>query len=229
VAALLGDYVGTSVAGTNWRLPAPGHFAERHGLIIIVALGESIVSIGVGVADLPISWPIVVASALGLAVVAALWWAYFDVTALVAERALAAAEGARQIRLARGGYTFLHLPMIIGIILLALGLKKALNYISGGDGHTLTDPLYGVSLLALYGGVVLYLAAHVGFKALLTGTVTRCRLAVIALLVALVPVAWNLPALASLALPAAVLCTLIGYETHRYAEQRHAIRHEHGQ
>ena len=66
-----------------------GHFAERHGLIIIVALGESIVAIGVGVAQLPISWPIVVASVLGLTLAAALWWAYFDVRPIVAERALA--------------------------------------------------------------------------------------------------------------------------------------------
>ena len=100
LAALLGDYLGTQLAGTRWRLSSAAHFAERHGLIIIVALGESIVSIGIGVAALPISWPIIVASALGLAVSAALWWAYFDVTALIAERALAAAEGARQIRLA---------------------------------------------------------------------------------------------------------------------------------
>jgi low temperature requirement protein LtrA len=77
------------------------HFAERHGLIIIVALGESIVAIGVGVAALPISWSIIVASVLGLAISAALWWAYFDVVSLVAERVLAAARGEHRSRLAR--------------------------------------------------------------------------------------------------------------------------------
>lgn len=120
LAVLIGDYLGTQLAGTRWRLNSASHFAERHGLIIIVALGESIVSIGIGVAALPISWPIIVASALGLAVSAALWWAYFDVTALITERALAAAGGTRQIRLARGGYSFLHLPMVIGVIMMAL-------------------------------------------------------------------------------------------------------------
>jgi low temperature requirement protein LtrA len=77
LGALAGDYVGTLFAGEGWRLRSPSHFAERHGLIIIVALGESIVSIGIGVIDVPISWPIIVASLLGLAVSALMWWSYF--------------------------------------------------------------------------------------------------------------------------------------------------------
>jgi low temperature requirement protein LtrA len=226
IVALFGDLVGTLISGDRWRLRAPGHFAERHGLIVIVALGESIVSIGVGVVDLPISWPIVLASALGLAAIAALWWAYFDVTALVAERALAAAEGAQQIRLARGGYSFLHLPMMIGIVMMALGLKKAMSYIAGHDGHELTDPLYGVSLVALYGGTALYLVGHIGFKWYLTQQVSGARVVTVALLVLLIPLAWFLPAMATLALLAVVLCAMIAIETHRYRELRHAIRHE---
>jgi low temperature requirement protein LtrA len=83
VAALIGDLVGTMLAGaTGWRVNSAKHFAERHGLIIIVALGESIVSIGIGVAELPISWPSVGASVLGLVLSAALWWTYFDTKSL---------------------------------------------------------------------------------------------------------------------------------------------------
>ncbi len=86
----MADYVGTLLGGASgWRLPSASHFAERHGLIVIVALGESIVAIGVGIAELPISWPIIVGALLGLGVAAALWWVYFDVTAAMAERALA--------------------------------------------------------------------------------------------------------------------------------------------
>ncbi|MGQ0574070.1 MAG: low temperature requirement protein A [Pseudonocardia sp.] len=227
VAALAGDYLGTQLAGTRWRLGAASHFAERHGLIVIVALGESIVSIGIGVAELPVSWPIVLASALGLIVCITLWWAYFDVTALIAERALATAEGARQIRLARGGYSFLHLPMIIGVIMMALGLKKVLGYVGGDDGHTLADPLYGIPLFALYGGAALYLLAHVGFNRYVAGLPSRARMVVIVLLLALVPAVATIPALATLFVLAAVLSALVGYETRRYSEQRHAIRHEH--
>ena len=228
VGALVGDYIGTALAGTGWRLASAAHFAERHGLIIIVALGESIVATGIGIAQAPISWPIIAGSVLALAVSGALWWSYFDVTALVTERTLAAAEGARQIALARNGWSFLHLPMVIGIIGLSLGLKKVLGYVAGDDEHTLADPLYGLPLVALYGGTALFLAAHTAFSWVVARVVKRERIGVVVLLVVLIPLVGTLPALVSLTVLAAVLVALIGWETHRFAEQRHAIRHAEG-
>ena len=225
VAALVGDYVGTILSGTNWRLNSAGHFAERHGLIVLVALGESIVATGIGIAQVPVSWPIIAAVLLGLAISGALWWAYFDVTSILTERALAAAEGTRQIALARNGYSFLHLPMVIGIIMMSLGLKKAIGYVAGVDGHTLADPVYGIPLAALYGGAALYLLAHVGFKYLMTGVLGRERVAVVVLLLVLIPLVADLPTLVTLAVLAVVLMALIGVETYRYAELRHEIRH----
>lgn len=91
---------------SGWRVNSPAHFAARHGLIIIIALGESIVSIGVGVTSLPISWPIIVASVLGLAVAGTLWWSYFEVVAIVAERVLHKVQGVERARLARDSYSF---------------------------------------------------------------------------------------------------------------------------
>jgi low temperature requirement protein LtrA len=230
-AALAGDYLGTLVGGSKWRMGSASHFAERYGLIIIVALGESIVAIGVGVAHLPISWPIIAASVLGLVVAGAMWWAYFDITALITERALTATVGEqRQIQLARGGYTFLHLPMVAGIVLMALGLKKVLGYVGGEDGHTVADPIYGIPLAALYGGAALYLLGHIGFKRYVTGSLNLERLVVAVLLLALIPAVAMLPALVSLAVLAVVLSALIGYETFRYAEERRQVRgaaHEH--
>jgi low temperature requirement protein LtrA len=167
-----------------------------------------------------------VASGLGLTVTGALWWAYFDITSRITERALTAAQGTRQIMLARNGYSYLHLPMIIGIIMMALGLKKVLSTVAGDGGHTLADPISGVPLAALYGGAVLYLLAHVGFKVCLTSLVSRAQLTVVVLLVALTPLVAGLPALATLAVLTAVLVALIAYETVRYAVQRHAIRHD---
>jgi low temperature requirement protein LtrA len=230
-AALTGDYLGTLLAGASgWRLNSAGHFAERHGLIVIVALGESIVAIGVGVAQSPISWPIVVASVLGLAVSGALWWAYFDVTSLLAERALAATQGHARALMARTAYTFLHLPMMVGIIVLALGLKKVLNYVGLQDGHRLTDPIYGLPLVGLYGGVVVYLLGLVAFKYRTIGQLSRSRLGVAVLLLALMPVATLVPALVTLGVLALVLAALIGYETRSYAEFRDRTRHEeHGE
>lgn len=113
--------------------------------------------------------------------------------------------------LARNGYSYLHLPMIVGIIMMALGLKKVLSTVAGDGGHTLTDPISGVPLAALYGGAALYLLAHVGFKVCLTGSVSRARLTV----VVLTPLVAGLPALATLAVLTAVLVALIAYETVR--------------
>ena len=134
--ALVVDYVGTALGGAaGWRLPAPGHFSERHGLITIVALGESIVAIGVGVAELPISWPIVLASGLGLILVSAMWWAYFDVSALLGEHALAQQSSESRPRLGRNAFSFDHFPLIVGIVAVALGLKKVLEYVGDTEHH----------------------------------------------------------------------------------------------
>jgi low temperature requirement protein LtrA len=220
VLALLADYGGTFVGGAaGWRLRAPGHFAERHGLIIIVALGESIVSIGVGVSGLPITRSVIAASVLGLTVCATLWWAYFDITALLGERALVAEPEAQRSRLARDAYSFLHLPMVAGIVLLALGLKKVLQHVTDG-GHD--EPL---TLVALYGGVALYLLAHVGFKLRVIRTVTAHRVVVATALLALLPLTVRLTPLAALALLAGILVMLIGYEMFRFAPARESVRH----
>lgn len=213
VAALVADYVGTYLGGARgWRVRAPGHFAERHGLIVIIALGESIMAIGVGVAQLPISWPIVVASTLGLALAGALWWMYFDTAAQAAEHALAGADEQRRSRMARDAYSFLHLPLIAGIVLIALGLKKVLQYVGDAGHHTLSDPLKGLALAALVGGVVLFLLAHVAFRRRTTGRLTAVR-PVVAL--ALAPLAWvgsALPALAILGLLAAAVVAAVAVE-----------------
>ncbi|MBF6545764.1 low temperature requirement protein A [Nocardia brasiliensis] len=225
IAAIAGDYLWTLLAGTDWRLNSASHFAERYGLIIIVALGESIVSIGIGVAGLPISWPIAVGALLGLAISGLLWWTYFDVAALSIEHELKHADGARQIKIARGAYTFWHFPMIVGIIGLSLGLKKVLYYVGDASHHTLSDALYGIPLFALYGGVVLYLVALIGAKHYATGAISVPRVVTVVLLLALVPLAAALPALISLSILCAVLAVLTLFETVRFAQPRDQIRH----
>ena len=227
VAALIVDYFGTILGGASgWRLRSASHFAERHGLIIIVALGESIVAIGVGVAAVPISWPIIVASVLGLTVAGCLWWAYFDVVSIVAERLLRRAEGEERARLARDAYSYLHMPMVAGIVLVALGMKKVLEYVGGAAHHELSDPLPLLPLGALYGGVSLYLLAHSAFKFRTWHKVTGRRVVVAALLGALVAVAAEVPALAALGLLAAVMVAMIATESVQYSEVREQIRHE---
>lgn len=217
VLALVIDYGGLALRGTEgWRVQA-GHFAERHGLVIIIALGESIVSLGVGVHDLGVSAGVVAGALLGIAAAGALWWAYFDVVALVAERRLREAAPDAQVRIARDSYTYLHLPMVAGIVLFALGVKKTLG---GVDEH-----LHAVPAVALFGGVALYLVALSAFKRRNVGSFNQPRLVAAAVLAALAAVATALPALLSLALLTLVACALIAYEVRRYAPARARIRH----
>jgi low temperature requirement protein LtrA len=226
-AALAADYIGTILGGSSgWRLRSVSHFAERHSVIIIVALGESIVAIGVGIAELPISWPIVIGALLGLSVSVSLWWIYFDVTVRMAERALAEATEDERPRFARDAYSYMHLPLIAGIVLLALGLKKTLEYASDTEHYELTDPLTGVGLFALVGGVVIYLVGHVAFKARTQQVLYWPRLVAAGILVVLAPLGAAAPALVTLAVVAAVLFGLVVYETHHHADLRYRIRHE---
>jgi low temperature requirement protein LtrA len=218
VLALLLDMGEPYLFGAEgWKL-IPGHFAERHGLIFIIALGESIVAIGVG-AEAGVDRGVVAAATLGIAVAAALWWLYFDVVALVAERRLSrAAVGREQNELARDSYSYLHLPMVAGVVLLALGLKKTL-----GD---VEDPLALVPATALLGGTALYLLAHVAFRLRNLGTLNPQRLVCAIALVALLPLAVELPSLATLGILAGVLGALVGYEAFRFSEARDRVRHE---
>ena len=218
--ALVVHVIGLWLTGVRGWSVSPSHFAERHGLILIIALGESIVSIGVGAAGLEVDAGVIMAATLGILATSALWWAYFDVVAPVAERRLRRAQGEERARLARDSYTFLHLPMVAGIVLLALGVKKAI-------AHT-HEELEIVPAVALCGGVALYLFALVAFRlrGLRTWNVQRAIAGSVC--VALIPVAHVVSALAGLALVTAVLCALTAYETVRFAEARDRIRHAGG-
>lgn len=226
--ALVADYVGTWLGGASgWRLPSPGHFSERHGLIVIIALGESIVAIGVGVAELPITWPILVAALLGLLLASAMWWAYFDVSALIGERALAAEPAETRSRLGRAAYTFTHMPMIVAIVVAALGLKKVMQYVADTKHHDLADPLKGVALGALVGGVVVYLLAHVVFKWVVARELNPVRLGAAAVLLAAWAPMVRVPALGQLAVVAGVISLALLVEAVAYAEHRRTVRELH--
>ena len=218
LAALTLDMGGPLVIDpAGWRL-VPGHFAERHGLIIIIAIGESIVAIGVG-AEHGVNAGVVAGAIAGVAVAAALWWLYFDVVAYVAARRLEkAAEGGERNRLARDSYSLLHYPMVAGIVLGALGMKKTL----GDTG----DPLKLVPAFALLGGTALYLLAHVAFRWRNLHTLNRQRLVGAGVLLAFLPLAVELPALATLSILAALLSLLIAYEAVHFGEARRRLRRQ---
>jgi len=219
-AALAIDYLGVLVGHMRgWRV-SPEHFVERHGLIVIIALGESIVAIGVGAAGLPLDAGLIAAALLGIAVAASLWWSYFDWVAFVAQARLAEARGAERARLARDLYSYLHLPMVAGIVLFALGLKTTLADV---DGSLPTIPALG-----LCGGVSLYLLAHVALRLRIGGGLGHGRPVATILLLGLLPLARAVPALAALGLVAAVCAALIAYEALRYPYARAWIRSRRG-
>jgi low temperature requirement protein LtrA len=199
----------------GWRL-VPEHFAERHGLVVIIALGESIVAIGVGAAGV-VDWGVIAAAVLGVGLTAAMWWVYFDVVALVAGRRLVEArEGRERNTMARDSYSYLHLPMVAGIVLVALGMKRTIGHV---DEHLRAEIAF-----ALMGGLATYLLGHVAFRYRHVHTINRQRLLLAVVLLALVPVAVELPALASLAIANALVWAMIGYETRKYGEGRHQVR-----
>ncbi|MEA2576493.1 MAG: hypothetical protein QOD78_81 [Chloroflexota bacterium] len=219
--ALTIDFLSALIGrGRGWPL-SPAHFVERHGLIIIIALGESIVAIGVGAAGLPLDAARIAAALLGMVVAASLWWSYFDWVIFISQARLTEAQGAERVELARDLYTYLHLPMVFGIVLFALGLKVTLGHVD--------EPLGIIPAIGLCGGLALYMAAHVALRLRISGGLGHGRPTATIVLLALIPVATMVPALVALALAAAVCATLIAYEALRYRDGRTWIRSHRGE
>jgi low temperature requirement protein LtrA len=218
IIALGIDLAGPYVFGVRGFRVSAGHFAERFALVVIIALGESIVAIGAGIEG-EIDAGVVAAAVLGLITACALWWAYFDVVAVVAERRFRAMTDDLRVRIARDSYSYLHLPMIAGIVLLALGVKKTVAHVD--------EPLKLVPAVALFGGIALYYAGHVGFRLRNLGSVNRVRLTALIVSLALIPLAVEVDALVALALATALTSAVIAYEAIHFREARRRIREGH--
>jgi low temperature requirement protein LtrA len=227
IVALAVDYLGVLFGrGRGWRV-SPAHFAERHDLIVIIALGESVVAIGIGAAGVTLTPSIVAAAVLGIVVITSLWWAYFDIYAVGAHRRLSATQGVERAQLARDYYSYLHLPMIAGIVLFALGLKKTIEHVG--------DPLATVPATALCGGLSLYFLTHVALRIRLVRTTRRTtaerpgwigpgRLVTGLVMLAVLPASLEASALTALVLVTAVCCALIAYDVIHYREERTQVR-----
>jgi low temperature requirement protein LtrA len=214
--ALALEYGVAYVRGVSGFRVHAGHFAERHALVVIIALGESIVAVGVGASGVGLGTTVIVAAVLGIALAAALWWAYFDLVVLTAERRLSAAQGEERARLARDSYTYLHLPMVGGIIFAALGLKQTLSHVG--------EPLGTIPAAALCGGVALYLLGHNAFRVREEGSLSVPRLVVSLACLALIGVAVSVPSLITLAVLTVLLCGLAAFETATSREFRRELR-----
>ncbi len=219
--AIVLDFGGPFLFGSSgWRL-VPGHFAERHEAVIIIALGESVVAIGVGAAPATIDAEVIAVAVLGLALAAALWWLHFDVVALVTRRRLESMEqGQRCNALARDAYTFGHLPLVAGIVLTALALKTSMSQV--------TEPLSVPITAALCGGVAIYLLGQVLFRWRFSRTVNRERLVIAVVLLASIPLATRLAAWAAVVTVTVVTWALVAYETTAWSDTRRLVRQDGG-
>jgi low temperature requirement protein LtrA len=216
LAAIAVAFFGPLLGGmSGWRIH-PAHFVERHGLIMIIAVGESVVAIGLGATGTELTAGVIVAAVLGFAVATSFWLAYFDFFSIRAEQLLAERRGAERIALARDVYTYLHLPMVMGIVLFAFAMKVTLGHVG--------DELDAVAAFCLCCGPALYLLAFVALRVRVSGSVRGGRFAAAIACALLFPVALVVPALAALALVAAVWVALHTYEIVWWREARAQTR-----
>ena len=201
-----GTYLASRSRFGQWRFYSPAHWAERHGLIVILALGESIVAIGVGASDHPVSAPLVTGAIFGVLISVALWWLHFRVLAPGVEEQLQRLQDPDRVKLARDGYTILHFPIIAGIVVAAVGVEDAMARV--GE----LEPFGAFSAGVLLGGFSCYLLGHVAVWRRATGRwhLPRAGLAVVVL--ALWPAVAAVPPLLALGTAVAVLGALIAWE-----------------
>jgi low temperature requirement protein LtrA len=214
LAALACTYVGAGLSGsTGWRV-FPSHLAERYGLVVIIALGEAFVAIGIGATGIGIGLGEIAAAILGLLVATSFWLAYFDFFSIRGARILADREGPDRVALARDVYAYAHLPMIVGIVFFAFAMKAIVAHVG--------EELDSVAAFALCGGSALYLLTYSAIRARIERrvTVSRGRFVAALLLLLLLPLATVVPALAALALVTAVWLALHTYELVWWREAR---------
>jgi low temperature requirement protein LtrA len=214
LAALACIYIGAALSGSRgWQLH-PSHLAERYGLVVIIALGEAFIAIGIGATGLGIGPGEVAAAILGILVATSIWLAYFDFFSIRGERTLRDFQGAERVALARDAYAYAHFPMMVGIVLFAFAMKDIVGHVG--------EELDSVAAFALCGGSALYLLTYSAIRIRLERrlTVSRGRFVAALAFLLLLPLATGVPALAALALVTAVWLALHAYELVWWREAR---------
>lgn len=164
----------------EWRLPSVAHYAERHGLVVILALGESIISIGLGVTHATLSPSIIAGSLLAITIALEMWWLYFGSLSTAAERHINTLSGVRRAAIATAG-TYVHFGIVAGILFVSLGMGRAVEHIGSGV------QLEGFGALALTGGLALFLASTSLYAWRTSGRLPWSRLITAAIALSLTP------------------------------------------
>jgi low temperature requirement protein LtrA len=214
-AAFLIDFSGGFIASrvSGWDLPSPSHFTERHGLVLIIALGESLISIGVGAGTAVIRGQVLVAALLGFSITVCLWWFYFKNTAAAGGMALGMVPIERRGMVGSNAYSLAHFPLIAGVIYIALGIEQVIARLAGNQPQPPAGAQLGwTSTAALYGGAALYLTGRIMFLRLSVRSAPPSQYVAAGTALVLLPIARFLPALAALGLFTAFLIALHLYE-----------------
>ncbi|MCW3841406.1 low temperature requirement protein A [Micromonospora yasonensis] len=223
---VLMQYTTGILAGTGgWGVASAEHWTERYDLILIIALGESVISVGVGsnlLGQAP-TGPAVAAAVLGIFFTAALWWAHYDMIGPAARIALHASEDGPRVAMARDAYAYCYLPMIAGIILFALGAEQIVRQITNPNVSNWL-PAIGPGEPLLFGGVILYLCGNMLFQLRTLHTLSWTRVGTVVLLAATIPAANRLPALGALALLTAICVGMVAADVVVFDEGRRALR-----
>ncbi|MFE9690193.1 low temperature requirement protein A [Micromonospora sp. NPDC005806] len=221
LAAVVVDLAGGYLVGPGfWWIGSARHLTDRYALIILIALGEAVISTGVAVFGRPISWPVIIAIAILMVLLSTLWWAYFDTDAVVGQQIMQARTGADRAALARDAYAYLHLPMIAGLVLIAFGQRKILDHVVHPSGPTHTP----LGHLTLFTGVIVYLLANQAFWWRTRREVRWIRVAGILLIAGLAPVTSQLPPLWALAVLAGASTGVMVLDSRRSIELRRHLR-----
>jgi low temperature requirement protein LtrA len=201
LAAVLADgiIIYATSSGGDWRVRSARHWAERHGLVVILALGESVVAVGVGAANEAIDGPILIGAILAISLTVTLWWTYFSHVASAAEHQLSKSQDGRRALLASEGYTYLHFLLIAGIVISALGVEEIIAHADD------VEPLGLFGGFALFGGLSLYLAGHAFFWRRMSGRWNSWQFGFATVLLAMIPLAIVAPPLLCLALALSVV------------------------
>jgi low temperature requirement protein LtrA len=207
--AAIGIWLVPAVRATGVFELEPAHFVERHGLVIIVALGESIVAIGIGASGLAVDLSLIGVAVMGLALVAGLWWTYFSDEEAV-QRAMREADHRERGRMALSGFSYAHYALLLGIVLIAAALKKA-------TGHPF-DPASNAAAIGLGAGVALFLAGDIAFRSALRIAGSRPHLYAALLAAATIP----LSKVAAVAQIGALVAILLGLGVSRAPPRRAA-------
>jgi low temperature requirement protein LtrA len=210
--ALAVGFVGPQVRGVaGWQVE-PSHFAERHGLIVIIAIGESLGAIGFGARNSGLGAGVLVAAVLGLVVAVSFWLGYFDFASRSLQNRLAGRQGPDRVALARDAYTYAHLPMVVGIILFAFGMRATLAHV---HSH-----LHVIPALALCCGSAVYLLGFVALRWRVSHTLGQGRPIASVVFAALTAAAASVPAIVAVALVATVWLALHTFELVRWRDER---------